>query len=125
MRQLYAQYSNRAHFAAIYIAEAHARDEWPVGKTVSFVDQPKHVSERLEVASVFRTATSFPFPLLIDSIENSFQTAYAAWPFRFYIVHRGKIAVKAQPDPASHGYHLTDIADYLDTNHTAPPVPVK
>jgi len=117
MRQLYARYSERAHFAAIYIAEAHARDEWPVGKTVSFVDQPTQIEQRLEVAALLRTATSFPLPLLIDSIDNSFQSAYAAWPFRFYIIYRGKIVVKAQPDPVTHGYHLTDIEDYLEENH--------
>ncbi len=33
----------------VYVAEAHARDQWPVGPTVSVCDAPKSLSERVEV----------------------------------------------------------------------------
>ncbi|CAF1517081.1 unnamed protein product, partial [Rotaria sp. Silwood1] len=37
-------------FMVIYIAEAHARDQWPMGKTISCVDQPITMEQRIENA---------------------------------------------------------------------------
>lgn len=41
-------------FLAVYISEAHSRDQWPVGKTISCVDQPTTMEERLHNAREFR-----------------------------------------------------------------------
>lgn len=35
-------------------------------------------------------------PMLVDPIDNPFDAAFAPWPLRFYILHRGRIAYKAQ-----------------------------
>ena len=35
----------------VYISEAHARDEWPVGDPI-IIDQPKTLSKRLEIAEM-------------------------------------------------------------------------
>lgn len=34
--------------------------------------------------------------MLVDPIDNPFDAAFAPWPLRFYILHRGRIAYKAQ-----------------------------
>jgi len=36
----------------VYVAEAHARDEWPVGESVSFCDAPKTLAERVALLQV-------------------------------------------------------------------------
>jgi len=47
---MYNKYKERAVFLVVYITEAHAKDEWPVGKTISFCNQPKALSERCALA---------------------------------------------------------------------------
>ncbi len=114
LRRIAERYGACAKFMAVYIAEAHARDEWPVGHTVSACDQPKSLEERLELAEKLEVFTTFPIPLLVDSISNSFQTGYSSWPFRFYIIQNGKVMVKGQPCPKEHAYRLEDVAEWLE-----------
>ena len=52
LNQLVAEYKGRATFAiaAVYIAEAHAKDEWPVGSAISCCDQPVELQQRMDLA---------------------------------------------------------------------------
>ena len=54
----------------VYISEAHARDEWPVGDPI-IIDQPKTLSKRLEIANGFRDFFDFP---------NDFNIVVHGWP---------------------------------------------
>eukprot|EP00808_Paulinella_micropora_P024229 g71854.t1 len=50
LRQLWTTYHTGVDFLAVYITEAHAKDEWPVGPTFSFAEQPKTQAARLALA---------------------------------------------------------------------------
>jgi len=100
----------------VYITEAHARDEWPAGKEWSFCDQPKSLEERQAVARRFVSSTGFKLPVLMDPIDNPFDAAFAAWPFRFYVVQNGKIAFKAQPSKTKYNYEPEQLREWLHTN---------
>ena len=56
----------------VYISEAHARDEWPVGDPI-IIDQPKTLSKRLEIANKFRDFFDFPndFNIVVDNPETN------------------------------------------------------
>jgi hypothetical protein len=41
-----AQWKGKVRFLVVYIAEAHASDEWPVGKLTSVTTQPKNLAHR-------------------------------------------------------------------------------
>jgi len=113
LRQLTVDFGGRASFLAVYITEAHARDEWPVGKTVSFCDQPKTLSERLALANSLKNDIDFPLPVVVDGMENKFMKTFAAWPFRYFVVCNGKIALKGQPS-ALFGYAMDeDLRSFL------------
>jgi hypothetical protein len=101
---------------AVYITEAHARNEWPVGNTVSFCDQPTTLAARCELAQLFVNDHSYLLPMAVDTMSNAFQNAFAAWPFRFYIVSNGKLALKAQPDASSFHYHLDEVDEWIEAN---------
>lgn len=93
-----------ADFAMVYIAEAHASDEWPIrsarsnrGRGPVNVKQPRHSKERLAHAQ--RLVRDFDLsdrdmagmellPLLVDSLEEGepFETTFAPWPLRFFIL---------------------------------------
>ena len=70
-------------FLAIYIAEAHSKDQWPVGKTISSVDQPTTLQQRLQNAQEFQKKFNFQMPMLVDNMDNTFHNTYGSWPFRF------------------------------------------
>jgi len=100
-----------ASFLAIYIQEAHAFDEWPVGKKISFCNQHKTLSTRCSLA---KDVKSGEFDVLVDNMKNQFQTIYAAWPFRFYIFHNDKIVMKGQPNVETCLYNLDEMFDCLN-----------
>jgi hypothetical protein len=116
LHQLFADYQKRVSFLAVYITEAHARDEWPVGKKISFCDQPTTLEARCALADKFLRDRECKLPMLVDTMDNDFQKNFAAWPFRFYIIQNGKLALKAQPDASNFTYDLQTIRGWLDAN---------
>jgi len=115
LTELYQQYSSVAIFLAVYITEAHAADEWPVGPQFSFCNQPKTTSERLSLAKDFISRNSYRVPLLVDDISNHASTVFAAWPFRFYILSHGatRVALKAEPRHRDYAYSIEDLNEWL------------
>lgn len=81
-------YHDRVDFITVYIEEAHATDEWPIGSCISYT-QPKSDADRIRIADDFIRATGYRVPLLIDPVSqnNPFSKVYAPWPIRFYVVN--------------------------------------
>ncbi|CAF2406266.1 unnamed protein product [Rotaria sp. Silwood2] len=104
---------NGISLLAIYIAEAHSRDEWPVGQTISCIDQPKTLAQRLENAERFKKNFNFEMPLLVDDINNSFLDTYGSWPFRFFVIYEGELILKAEPDKETFFYNLNEIDKWI------------
>jgi len=96
MNCLQETYKGIVHFLAVYIDEAHAQDVWPLGKKVC-LNQPKTLEERLEAARNFQKDFKFQIPILVDKMDNNFDTQYASWPERFYIIVNGKMEVIGFP----------------------------
>lgn len=67
----------------IYIEEAHAADEWPIG-SATVERQARTVAERRAAAD--RLGLSDRWSLYVDSMDNSFAAAYSPWPFRYYLL---------------------------------------
>jgi hypothetical protein len=82
-------------FLLVYIAEAHAKDEWPIGDQISF-EQHKTIEARVTAARLFASEMKkkygFNLPLVADPVDNSFDKAYSAWPVRFYVIQDSKIS---------------------------------
>jgi len=115
LNQLYHDFTDRVAFRMIYIAEAHALDEWPMGdgypgSEYQAIPQPKSVEERCGVAKFFRSEISCDLPMVIDGPDDLFEKKYSVWPLRFYIIHRGKIVYKAQPTD-SYRYSVAELRD--------------
>lgn len=75
----------------VYIEEAHAADEWPIGSAVH-ERQARTTDQRLGAAA--RLSLSPAWTLLLDTMDNSFASAYAPWPFRYYLLdaeHRARV----------------------------------
>jgi len=113
---LYNKYKDRANFLVVYITEAHARDEWPVGKTISFCDQPKTLSDRCVLARKYSADNSLTIPVYVDNMNNHFDEVFAAWPLRFYVVKNGELVFKAQPNLEHYAYDPTELSKWLKIN---------
>lgn len=104
IHELQSKFSPKGiQFLAIYIVEAHAIDEWPVGDPLK-VTQPKTIAERCGVARAFVGEYKLKLPMVVDQMDNNFSNTFAGWPVRFYVVQREnshsewKLSFKAQPD---------------------------
>jgi len=101
----------------VYITEAHAIDEWPLGNEISVCYQPKSNSSRISLAKSYRQQFDLKVPILVDTIENKFEKEYSLWPFRFYIMVGGRVVKKAQPraenDPGEFSYDIDEIRQWL------------
>jgi type I thyroxine 5'-deiodinase len=109
---LLQDYEDRAKFLVVYIAEAHARDEWPVGPRVSVCNQPLSITERIANAQTLREVGQLGGRILVDDINDQFLQTFAAWPLRSWILQGGKVAYKAMPSvdgSSSPAYSMTDL----------------
>lgn len=97
-------------FLIIYIMEAHFVEErvdqvtgakdldgWPVGTCWRY-PQPRTLEQRMHHAQVFREKFGFPADLefVVDTIDNSFNRQYAAWPDSAYMISNGKLVYRSQ-----------------------------
>jgi type I thyroxine 5'-deiodinase len=95
---LYDQYKSKVNFITVYIAEAHASDEWPVRTTKELqCRQHRNNFERWNAANKFAKEFNYKIPCIIDSVKNEFQTTYAAWPARAYLIVNKKIQFILNP----------------------------
>ena len=71
--------------------------------------------QRLAIANDFVKRSSFPFPLLVDDMDNAADAIYAGWPERLYIIAAdGSIAYKGETGPF--GYHPEEVDAWLRAN---------
>jgi hypothetical protein len=61
---------------------------------------PQHYDERTSLAGTCSTELGIEFPALVDTIENTAEIAYTAWPDRLYLIDgSGRIAYKSEAGP--------------------------
>jgi hypothetical protein len=80
-------------------------------ENVIFKD-PQQYEERAEIAGTCSINLGIEFPALVDTIDNSTERAYTAWPDRLYVIDKeGSIALKSNPGPF--GFKAQQVADAL------------
>jgi len=95
----------------VYILEAHAADEWPIGSSV-VINQHKTIEERAAACASCCDTLSVNIPTVLDSIDNSFNNQYACWPLRFYLIDNG--VIEHIPMPTNGAYNPLEIDQWLD-----------
>jgi hypothetical protein len=100
----------------MYIREAHPTDGWQVPANVQekiLITDPKSLEERRKVAQDFASQFKVSLPILVDTLDDQVEKAYAAWPDRIYVIDaEGKIAYKAAIGPA--GFKVAEVPPVLD-----------
>lgn len=101
-------------FGFVYISEAHAADEWPVGHDV-IVNQPRTSAERLVLAreKLATLGVGDEFVRMVDLAEhNSFHAVYASWPLRWYTVGAGR-QLTSIAQPKNSGYDMNELIKWV------------
>lgn len=104
-------------FKFIYIAEAHADSEWPIGN--QFIEhlppfpQTTTLKERKERALKFQSDFKlFDLPIFIDDPEtNAFQKVFTPWPLRWYVLIEGVCQLVSEPKDGF--FDLKFLVDFL------------
>ena len=58
-------------FVTVYIREAHASDEWPLGTAIC-IAQHKTIEDRLQAARDFVRQFEWTVPCAVDTMDNTF-----------------------------------------------------
>ena len=75
-------------------------------------EDPQHYDDRTRLAGTCATNLGIEFPALVDTIDNSLEISYTAWPDRIYVIDgEGHIAFKSDPGPF--GFVPQHVADVL------------
>ena len=115
MHALAERYAGRFAFLSVYLAEAHATDEFPLGNHVQ-VRRHASLAERATAAQRFAAAVGWKLPLWLDTMDDALTDALAAHPERFYVVApaEGQCARLLFYAPSRYGgYQLDDLEDFL------------
>lgn len=108
------RFQGAAFFVFVYISEAHAKDEWPINQLEKEILRHQTLEDRR--AAAVGLLEAFPlhpaFQVVLDSMEDAFNNAFASWPFRFWAIVNGRVALKPQPREAT--YNLRELGGWLE-----------
>lgn len=100
---MYRTYGQRAAFAFVYIAEAHAIDEWQVQSNLddgALLHQHRALEERFAAAREGVRRLDLTLPVLVDPMDDAVSETFAAWPERIYIADgAGRLTYVGGPGP--------------------------
>ena len=106
IEQLFERFGEKADFATIYIAEAHAAEEWSLKHSSNAeldgkwdVAQPKTMDERMKVFTDWYEWLSPTSPHFVDTISDEARFAFNALPERLYIIEDGKVVYRGDAGP--------------------------
>jgi hypothetical protein len=86
------------------------------------VADPKTLEERRKVAREFAAQFKVTLPVLVDTLDDQVERAYAGWPDRIYVIDaEGKIAYKGGPGPQ--GFSVPEARAALDRLLAGQPAP--
>jgi len=105
----FQKHSPRVKYLVVYILEAHfvetlidpetgekRLDGWPIGNAYR-IPQHKSLEERLQMASQFREDFGMQdIEFCVDTMDNSFNKSYAAWPDSAYFIRKGRLEYRAK-----------------------------
>ena len=90
--QMASDFADIADFVTVYIEEAHAADAWKFTTNQYQISKHRSLTDRLAAANVLSAVRdNIPFPILVDSMVDDTNIAYAGLYERLYILLDGCI----------------------------------
>jgi len=114
---LRTKFSELADFASVYIAEAHPVERANFTGNIA-ISTHEALEDRLEAARVLQTSMEGEDnTILVDSMEDVANKAYAALPERLYVILDGKVVLEGKTGPF--GYNIAEIESFLESYKSA------
>jgi hypothetical protein len=83
----------------IYIDEAHAADQWNIGLSAGAINQKhKTIDDRIDCAKKFIKEFQIDLPVYCDNMKNEFETLFAAWPTRYFVIKNNVLQMISDPE---------------------------
>jgi hypothetical protein len=103
VEQIHLRHRERASVVFVYVAEAHAVDEWQMQANLDegvLVRQHVTLEDRIAAARQGVERLGLTMPVLVDGMDDAVSGAFAAWPERLYVADRGgRLAYVGGPGP--------------------------
>ncbi|KAJ1459145.1 hypothetical protein M885DRAFT_586047 [Pelagophyceae sp. CCMP2097] len=87
---------------------AHACDEWPISQLEQEIPRHRCAGDRLVAATRFAEADEGNALLgnfdhvLLDTMDDAFESQFHSWPFRWWVLQAGRVAHKPMPKGAAY-----------------------
>ena len=88
--------TERANFITIYIAEAHAKDDWKLPPPIASIHGEgaqitlaRTLEDRINAARLFQTRFDYKPALYCDSMSDDAMDMFGSWPERACIFEHG------------------------------------
>jgi hypothetical protein len=104
-------------FYVVYIVEAHSSDMWQMQSNVHdgvIFKNPLTDPERQEVAGACVRNLHITIPALIDSVDNTVERKYTAWPDRLFVIDSGGI-IRWKSEAGPFGFSAKGLAAALQS----------
>jgi len=97
----------------VYISEAHSMDEWPLGSKLCVL-RHRSIQDRIDVAKKYLVEErGCKIDVLVDTMENEFESMYQGWPERFFILWNREMALIGEPSEEDKGFNREDVVMWL------------
>ena len=84
---LHERFGNRAEFVLVYVREAHSTDGWRAHHSGwSIITDPRNDEERKAAAAQACAMLKVPFPIVVDTMDDTVAERWSAWPERLFVV---------------------------------------
>ena len=94
----------RVAFLVVYVMEAHAKREWPLGHSRSSTLQHRTLADRLAAAQKYQRLNKFAFGyehifFTVDTMDNCFYSQFGAWPETHLVIDgEGRLVLRTESD---------------------------
>ena len=114
LNDFFAEHRDKYNIFLVYITEAHAADVWNIGMAAGAINK-KHVTleDRIKCAQGLIDEFSLTLQVLCDNMNDEFETIFASWPTRYFVVVGGKIVMISEPQNSE--IDIMELFGFLDT----------
>ena len=113
LEKIKKKHQDIAKFITIYIAEAHAIDEWHIYKNIEEIKQHRTINERFNAAQCFIDKTKTKIDVYLDGMSNNSIKLFSSSPDRLYIIDCYQNEIVFVGDTGPFGYKPEEIDKYL------------
>ncbi|XDV41090.1 hypothetical protein PO909_010016 [Leuciscus waleckii] len=105
------QYADIADSLLVYIEEAHPSDGWVSSDAPYQIPRHRCLEDRLRAAELMNQKVP-ESAIVVDTMENSSNSAYGAYFERLYILKDEKVVYQGGRGPE--GYRISELRDWLE-----------